>query len=295
MLGGTLAAAQAPSSANGPRQVRRIELAPVPLHAPPEIAIRPGTASLLLFDTPIVRDGVELEERERFSRVATGDDTLALLPSEALREGERLRLTVRFADGAAPAEARFLLVVVLGQADAQVEVLRSRRAAEPGPLEPAGLTEELQRLREENARLRAERGPGGLTGAITEPWSGGKGITVARLGLSGFRGPGAGLKVTAATCFRATTRLAVDMLVTHSPGEPPWSPGGAVLRDTEGRRLPIIQLWQPGSTTGSALEVHVIVEAELSESAGPGPYTLELPEAGGDRTFTHGSLMCPAP
>ncbi len=294
MLVGTAAAAQAPiNNADGPPRMRRIELAPEPLRAPPEISIRPGTASLLLFDVPLARDGVELDKRERFHRVAVGEDTLALLPSETLREGERLRLTVRFVDGAALAEAHFLLVVVPGQADAQVEFVRAPRSSEPALLVATRMAEELQRLREENARLRAERGPVGLTGTIETPWMKSHGIAVSRLNHPLSRATSAELQQAETTCFRAAMRVAVQLTMTFSRSERPWSIGGAALIGPEGRRLRIVQTWQSGLATEEVPEVRIIVEAEAERTEAHGPHIVELQEAGGDRTLTLSPVTFP--
>lgn len=246
---------------------------------------------MLLFDAPLARDRVELEKPERFSRVVVGEDSLALLPSEALREGECLRLTVHFAGGVTPAEARFLLVVVPGKVDAQVEVVRALLPSEQARGESNRMEEELQQLREENARLRAERGPGGLIGALVAPWSEGKGI-----GIHSNQQPhvtGAELHQPEATCFRVAKRVAVQLTVTFSRSEPPWSIGGAALIGPDGRRLRIVQTWQSGPTAGGARGVRVIVEAEAERNMALDPHTVELREAGGDRTLTFGPVTFP--
>lgn len=289
-LGGT-AVAQAPLHSEEQRQVRRLTLAPAPPRTPPEISIRPGTASLLLFDAALARDGVELEGRERFNRVVVGEDTLALLPSEALREGERLRLTMRFAKGVAPAEVRFHLLVVSGRADAQVEVMRSQSPSEPTRRESsASEASELLRLREENTRLRAARGPTDLTGALAASWMQDQGIAASQLKRSPPRVTGAELQQIGALSFRAATRVAVRWSATFSRNERPWSLGHAALIDAEGRRLRIVQTWQAQPT---AEGFDVIVEAEAARHEAHGSYTLELREAGGDRTLTLSAVTFP--
>lgn len=269
------------------QQVRRLTLAPKPPAELPRIAIRPGFATLLLFDGRIARDGVELEARERFSRVAVGEDTLTLLPSEALQAGEHLRLTVRFATGAIPVEAGFLLVVTRERADTQVEVVRTG----PERMEPAGMAEELLRLREENARLRAERGPEGLAGAIAAGWLGADGITALDPMKPVPRSTGAALRK--AVSFRAQDRVGLSVELTLSSGERPWSAGSAALTGADGRRLHIIQLWQSGSTTEDSW-VRIVVEAEAGRQEAQAVYTLELREAEGDRSVTVSPLRFPA-
>jgi uncharacterized protein (TIGR02268 family) len=284
-LGGTARGAQASPDSGGQGRTRRIELAPVPPDTWPEVSIRPGIASLVLFDTPLARDGVELEGRERFRRVVVGEDTVALVPSDALREGERLRLTVRFAAGVTPAEARLLLVVARARADTQVEVVRSQHVSAPPPNESAGMAEELQRLREENALLRGERGPSGLLGAIAAPWMEDRGIAVRRLKQLSPRLTGADAPKVEAVCFRASSRVAVKLEVEFSPGERPWSPGDAVLIGPEGRRLRTVQVWHSEPEKGAVAEVRILVEAEATRDAAFGPHILELREAGGARTL----------
>jgi len=293
MLLGPSAAAQVSIGSGGKRLVRRIELAPTPCPLLPEIAIRPGTASLLMFDSSLARDRVELDKRERFDRVAVGEDTLALLPSKALHEGERLRLTVRFVDGSAPAEARFLLVVVPGPADAQVDIVRSPCPSEPSSRESTEMAEELQRLKDENARLRAERSLAGLTGAIAAPWMKNQGIVVSRTKKALPRVMRPEVQQATARSFRAATRVAVELTTTFSPNGRPWSIGGAALIGPDGRQLPIVRTWQSGPTTGGAPAVRIIVEAEAERTEAHGLHSLELREAGGDRILTFNPVTFP--
>jgi hypothetical protein len=51
---------------------------------------------------------VDVEGRERFRRVKVVDDTLTLVASEALHDGERVPVTVYFQDGVAPMSATFV-------------------------------------------------------------------------------------------------------------------------------------------------------------------------------------------
>ncbi|MCY1018826.1 DUF2381 family protein [Pyxidicoccus sp. MSG2] len=292
-LRSTAVGAQEPPGSAVQGRTRRIELTSEPPATLPEISIQPGIASLLLFDAPLASDGVELEGKERFRRVVVGEDTVALVPSEALREGERLRLTVRFVADATPGEAHFLLVVVPGQADTQVEVLRVQRNPGPARNESTGLAEELQQLREENARLRAERASFNLLDAITAPWMQGGGIAAEQFKRPLPRVTGADLELDEALSFRAASRVAVKLTVTFSRSERPWSLGSAALIGPDGQRLHIVQVWQSKPTAGDAAKVLLVVEAEAAGSRPLGPHTLELREAGGDRTLRLGSVAFP--
>ncbi len=271
----------------GSQQVRRLTLEPKPPAELPRLAIRPGFATLLLFDTRLAHDGVELEARERFSRVAVGEDTLTLLPSGALQDGQFLRLTVRFETGAIPAEAGFTLAVTRERADTQVEVVRPQSEH----LESSRVAEELLRLREENARLRLERGPEGLAGAVATGWMSKQGITTLEQRKPAPRSTGAALRQ--AVSFRAQDRVALSVELKPSSSEQPWSVGSAALIGTDGRRLHITQLWQSGPTTEGAW-VRVVVEAEARQEEAQGVYTLDLREAEGDRTLTVSPLRFPA-
>lgn len=74
----------------------------------PALCITPELSTLFLFDAKLAR--VELEGREHFRRVSESADSFMVIPSEAMSDTEPLRVTVYFADGAAPASLTFLLV-----------------------------------------------------------------------------------------------------------------------------------------------------------------------------------------
>src|SRR5512139_2212673 len=102
-------------------EARRIELV-AGSALPYELCISPGLSTTLLFERALEGDAVLLEGRERFRRVEAAGSLLVLVPSEQLNPGERLRLQVRFAEGAVPQRATFILVVHRGLAERQVEV-----------------------------------------------------------------------------------------------------------------------------------------------------------------------------
>jgi uncharacterized protein (TIGR02268 family) len=88
---------------------RYIELTADAPSKTPEVCIRPELSINLFFDVRLAR--VEVEGRERFRRVKVVDDTLTLVASEALHDGERVLVTVYFQDDAVPSSATFVLVV----------------------------------------------------------------------------------------------------------------------------------------------------------------------------------------
>ncbi len=156
------------------------------------------------------------------------------------------------------------------------------------------MVEELQQLREENARLRAEHGLLSLTGAIAAPWMQRDSIIVGRSRLHPRRITGTALPETEVRCFRAATRVAVELTLTFPQSERPWSSGGrAVLDNSAGRPLHIVEVRQSAATEEGAAGVRIIVEAEAAKDEAFGPYTLELREADGDRTVTLGPVLFP--
>ncbi len=109
LLGGAESTAQ-PRSASWMGGVRVVELPEEPTGQEPEVVISPGLSTTFTFDAELSRaesgkDLVGLEKREMFSLVDVGQATLRLTPSDKLVSGARLRLSVRFKDGAAPSAA----------------------------------------------------------------------------------------------------------------------------------------------------------------------------------------------
>jgi uncharacterized protein (TIGR02268 family) len=125
MLASTPVAARPASATWEAPEVRRLaptQDAPEQVH---EVRIGPGLSINLFFDARLNREAMDLEGRERFQRVVLSEETLTLLPSRAMLPGEAFSLTVRYADGAEPASARFRLVVVPpAEAEFQVDVFR---------------------------------------------------------------------------------------------------------------------------------------------------------------------------
>nr|WP_254614540.1 DUF2381 family protein [Myxococcus sp. CA056] len=113
---------------------------------------------MLLFDSELAQDGVELDERGVFSIVDMGRMTMRLVPSAKVSPGEKFRVSVRFRDGAAPPGASFSLTVHPARADTVVEVYRNTRTVESYRQEAREARAETQRCQEESARLVSEHG-----------------------------------------------------------------------------------------------------------------------------------------
>jgi uncharacterized protein (TIGR02268 family) len=256
---------------------RYIELTADAPSKTPEVCIRPELSITLLFDAKLAR--VEVEGRERFRRVKVVDDTLMLVASEALHDGERVRVTVYFEGGAAPADATFMLVVHPSQAERQVEVSRHTRTVASLRQGEQQARVEAQQCREEKARLQAEcGGQVGLTGLIEKGWLGEKDI-VAKVLEKLTQRPGDSILVHRAISYRAVGpegrgRVAVKVELFNK-GTVPWTPTGAALVGSKREALTRLPVWIlepiPPGKYGS-----ITVEMNAAESEVRGTYTLKL-------------------
>lgn len=262
---------------------RYIELTADAPSKTPEVCIRPELSLTLFFDAKLAR--VEVEGRERFSRVKVVDDTLTLVASEPLHDGERVPVTVYFEDGAAPASATFMLVVHPSQAERQVEVSRRERTVASFRQGEQQARAEAQQCREEKARLQAEcSGQGGLTGLIVNGWLGETGVFARALKVT--QRSGDSLVAQNVISYRAVGpkgrgRVAVELELFNG-GTVTWAPTGAALVGAKREELT--------GLTGAPLEPippgkskRIVVELDATELEARGSYTLKLwaGEAGG--------------
>ncbi|WP_083682780.1 DUF2381 family protein [Archangium sp. Cb G35] len=243
----------------------------------PEVCIRPELSLTLFFDAELAR--VEVEGRERFRRVKVVDDTLTLVASEALHDGERVQVTVYFQDGAAPTSATFVLVVHPSQAERQVEVSRRERTMASLRQGEQQARAEAQQCREEKARLQAEcHGQLGLTGFIVNGWLGKKGV-VARWLKDVTSRPGDSLIASNVVSYRAVGpegrgRVAVEVILFNR-GTVTWTPTGAALVGSKREELTglTVQSLEPIPPGRSQ---RIVVELDAAENEARGSYTLKL-------------------
>ena len=262
--------------------MRYISLAADATGEPPEMCIRQGLTSTLHFDSKRVR--FELEKK-KFLWVLAGENALTFVPSESLRDGERLPLTVYFEDGAAPERATFELVVHPSHADRQVEVSRHPRPVASYRQEVRQAREEARQCQQEKAQLQAEcRGRTGLTGLLAHRLVSREGVPSRDLSkeITGhLEDP---LYLIGIYSYRSTphhhgaekrvVRLAVEVELMNT-GTEPWEVAGAALIGPTGETLRVLETWQqepiaPGKSR------HVVVEVEATEQEARGPFTLKL-------------------
>ncbi|MBM7115725.1 DUF2381 family protein [Archangium primigenium] len=251
----------------------------------PALCITPDLTSNFLFDANLAR--VELEGREHFRRVTEAADSFMVVPSEAMRDMEPLRVTVYFVDGAAPASLSFLLVVHPARAVRQLDVIRQTRPVAFYKQEALEARAEVQQCREEKARMQAEqRGPGGLRGLRAAGLLDDVlGVAVKRIHKDIKPRPHNALGLLAALSARAGSevrgRVAVEVELKN-PGTKPWALAGAMLRGAKGEEFTPLPVEEtpvsilPGATPGL-----VMVEFEATTKQARGAYTLTLWDADG--------------
>jgi len=279
----------APAGASGPSPLpvcesgtRHLELTADTPRTAHEVCIHPGVSSSFLFNVKLKR--VELPGRERF-RVVQDETGLLLVPTRALKDGERVPVTVHFQDGAAPASVTFSLVVHPAEAERQVEVLLQPRTVASYREGEQRALEEVQQCHQETARLRTEcNGQVGLRGLFAQKLIGAKGIPSKNIRESSSAPPGNTLTTTEAYSYRSDTprgeggrqvvRLAVAQEL-HNNGKAPWTPAGAVLVGSQGQAWKALGVWplEPISPGKSRL---VVVEVEATEEQARGTFTLKL-------------------
>lgn len=264
-----------------------------------EVSISPKRALAFLFDTPVQDGGVVVEGREWFRQVSLSKDGLMLnlLLRDELKKGQRLTLTVRFADGAAPASLDFTLVVA-PRAEPQVEVYREVRPCDSYRQQAEEAEASARQCLSLLARERAEReAPRGLTGLLALKQMNHEGIRSKSITEDITLRPGAAFTVDSAVSYRATggerdaevTRLAVALMLWNRGGQP-WTPTHAQLVG-EGVRWEV-EVWPPRPMVPGVLG-RVLLEVERPERAASGPYVLELWEAGTTRTVTLSGVTFP--
>jgi uncharacterized protein (TIGR02268 family) len=246
------------------------------------VCIHPGLSSSFLFNAKLAR--VELSGRERF-RVVENEVGFMLVPTRAVKDWERIPVTVSFQEGVAPASITFMLVVHPAEAERQVEVtLQPRSLASYREGEQRALVE-VQQCRQEKARLQTGcAGQVGLTGLFAQKLMGKKGVPSKELKESLSAHPGNTLTTAKAHSYRSDTghtqsrqkvvRLAVVQELQNN-GDTPWTPAGAVLVGPQGMELKALGVW-PLEPIAPGRRRQVFVEVEATEEAARGIFTLKL-------------------
>jgi uncharacterized protein (TIGR02268 family) len=280
----------------------RVELPAEPTGKVEEVlCISPELPITFRFDSPLVPGSLELQERERFEDVAPGTRSFTLHPPADLQAGERFKVVVRFADGAAPTSASFILVGHSALGTRQVNVFRHKRTVEDYQKETQEERKKSQQLGQELERLRMEKGPGGLAGLIASGL-----MTVDDTGVKAERitrrvpQPASDAPdIRHVYSYRVTTRQADVVRVAvavklETLGRQPWALQGAALVGKGQEPKPMKVSWQPSPILPGPEEAEVVVvEWELTAQEAQGPFTLKLWDQSGKRLITLGNVTFP--
>jgi len=279
----------APAAASGPSSLpvcesgtRQLELTADTPRTAHEVCIHPGLSSSFLFNVKLAR--VDLPGRERF-RVIQDETGFTLMPTRALKDGERVRMTVHFQDGAALASVTFALVVHPAEGERQVEVLLQPRTVASYREGEQRALEEVQQCHQEKARLQTQcAGQVGLRGLFAQGLMAKNGVPSQDIRRSISARPGNTLIPAEAHSYRADTertegghkvvRLAVVQEL-HNHGKTPWTPAGAVLVGPQGEEWKALGVW-PLKPIAPGKKQWVVVEVEATEEAARGTFTLKL-------------------
>jgi uncharacterized protein (TIGR02268 family) len=255
-----------------------------------EVQISPGQTTTFVFDSDLQADGLTLEGRERFEVADPGKRTLTLVASEEIRGEKPSKVTVCFADDAAPACATFRLIVHPAIGERQVRIFRHPRPVESVQAELKKSYEENARLRAENDRLRAERDrPDGLTGLFASGMMDEKGIPCSKVDFTLL--PKAALSARWVITCRAPGRMIVRVELMNPDGAAPWTAQGAMLTGPKGKELKG-SVWQPDSVLPGEWGT-LFVEVQADDVQTVGPFILKFWEADGLRLVTLGNVTFP--
>ncbi|NVJ16095.1 DUF2381 family protein [Myxococcus sp. AM010] len=271
--------------------VRRIDVQAGMLVTPPEVRISPGLSTTLFFDARIRPEQLVLEGRERFQRFGVTEDHLVVVPSSTFREGERLRLEVRFHDGAVPDRAVVVLVVDAARAERQIELYRHARSAASYRQEVEELRAGMVRLERQVQQLQRSRTGAEYTREMLVAELRDTGIVHSRSWVP--RKVAGDVAAARVEFVRLSPRWAALRLRPAKAGAwSGWSAVGATLTDVHGKRLKTLPPWQEGPVAADGSQPVIIIVDE-PEAADHGRYTLELWDEGRKRTLKLEGLQAP--
>ena len=271
LLGGTVPRADAAP----PRTKRERPVAVVvnPAEPLPEIHVEAAAPTLLFFPTAIAESTLTVDEQPRTVDTAAGPGdgsrirvldvgkrTILVQPVADLGPGERHDLSVFFADGRAPTRAAFALVTDPVKVDARIDVER------PEPPDAACPAETPRPPpRPEDFVMLGYVDKNGVQTDKVDPASDSTG----------------GLRSEPGGSYRGATWLLVDVTISNSAGQQPWTPRGARLTGKGGIELwaRLVSVGSEQVAPGEVLRVLAVVDAPPT-SAGE-VFTLEVRGSGG--------------
>ncbi|HEX5753714.1 MAG TPA: DUF2381 family protein [Archangium sp.] len=299
LLAGAAQAAEPPPPVPLCAATSRIDVAAYSTGQVSEVCVSPNETTTFAFDSRLAAGAVEVQPEGRLADWTPGKEglTLHVIPKGDFLPGERVKVTVRFADGAAPTGATFWLVGHAARGARRVEVFRKPRPADVLQKEKDEAQAEARQCQEDKARLLAERKePGGLMGAA---WLEREEEVESRdIGRDLKHDPANALQTKAAKSYsqRKGVTLPGGMAVRLqllNPGAEPWTAAGAVLKDATGAEEVELSAWQVSAIAPGA-RGFVVMGAEREPGQLACPCTLKLWEAQGPRTVNLGNVTFPA-
>lgn len=260
-------------------QVRQLRQRVITLPSGPEdssLRVAKGTLTTLTFDSPLLPKGVVMQGRDsHFERFVAEERTLTFKPKVDLAEGERLLLTVRFADGSTPQEATFQLVPAAEEVDAQVEVLRRARTAE-------ALNMELVQMRARLATLEARCGEDGPEGLVFSGWLS-EDIHSQPFVAQVPTGNSSGLKVAVGVSYRTKKWALIVLLLRNLPGQAAWTPGQVRLTTAKGAPVTVLSVRMDKPRLAADEEGLLVVRTAAPWWSSEEEFRLELKDKDGGR------------
>jgi len=276
----------------------RFDLAAGSPEGAPEVCASADEPTTFVFDSRVAVGMVEFQPGGRFADWAPGQEGLSLtvIPRKDFLPGERVKVTVLFADGAAPASASFWLVGHASKGTRRVEVFRKPRPPDVCEKERDEAQAEARQCQEDKARLLAERkAPAGLMGVA---WLMRSGVVATKdLGTLLRERPANALGLDDAWSYSYTptgeshpASVALRLGLSN-PGAEPWTLAGAALVDSAGDQVELAR-WPLAPIAASGAGA-VLVGTEGAPEQLDCPCTLKLWEAGGPRTVTLENVTFP--
>jgi uncharacterized protein (TIGR02268 family) len=268
--------------------VLRIDLTAKSAEQAPGVCVNLGAPTTFVFGAPLPPGAAVLFDSRSLS-LAQGDNFFTVYPKRGFLVGERVKLTVRFGDGAAPEEAAFWLVGHSAQGARSVEVFRSARSADALQREATEARAEASHCQEEKAQLLAEStAPGGLMGAAWLERTGEIHSKDILLDLEQHSDDA--LTVEAARSYSHSGSVVVRLRLLNISSNP-WMVSRAVLKSSMGVEVEL-SLWQ-----GTAIPVgelgFVVVGAQVDVGQLNCPCTLELRENQNNHVSAFGKVVFP--
>ncbi|WP_257462945.1 DUF2381 family protein [Archangium lipolyticum] len=283
-----------PSSSQACEQDRRrIELTQTSPHDFQEVCISAGFVTTLLFDSRIHAEQIELEAMEDFTEVEASGRLLLLVPSSRLEAGRRLRLSVKFEDGEAPAGATFILVVDPLRAERQVEVVRPRRALEAcrRELDVVSVRTRQLQLELEHLRARVVQERNLERAALSEMENEGK-LIVRNLSKDVTWDEKAvlALKLISYRAVRTKGSMLLQVELTLPRSAQPWRINDLTLSASGMTKQRYTRIWQAPTLANDGLYFLLTCEVEMDEPSAL--HELVLTTQGG-QALTIGNISIP--